>query len=265
MADTGIFGVANVGAVSLEGFDHVAGFGDGNGRVRIAVEHPDGELRADFLGGFEIGNAVGIGLFAGIIWKKDATADGHDCSKLVGISCGERPAPVAAHGKSGEIGAFGITLEFFRGRGESGKRDLFHIRISPAMFLQALRHDDEGWETRAIVADGRGDADLGLYEAIGAAFAGAVEEEDNGPLLVGGPVVRHEDLIFVSGAVKRKAAVEETGFVFAGENGRAKSKNENEKQKKTEARDGHGDLQTTKCITSEWRAAKDGLLGGVIA
>ena len=209
----------------------------GNGRVRIAVENPDGELRADFLCGFEIGNAVGIGLFAGVIGKKDAAADGHDRGKLVGIGCGERPAPVAAHGKSGEIGALAIALEFFSGGGESGECEFFHIRFIPNLILQALRHDDEGGKTRAVVADGRGDADLGLHQAVGAALTDAVEEKDNGPLLIGGPVVRHKDLILIGGAMKRKAAVKETGFMFAGESGRAKSKDESEQQKKTETRE----------------------------
>ena len=126
------------------------------------------------------------------------------------------------------------------------------------MILQALRHDNEGGETRAVVADGRGDANLGLDEAVGAAFAGAVEEEDNGPFLIGGPVVRHEDLILVSGAMERKATVKETGFLFAGESGRTKSKNESEQQEKTEARAGHRNLQETKCTTIKWKAAQDG-------
>ena len=258
MADTGIFGITNVGTGSFKGFHHVAGFGDGNDRVRIAMEDPNGELRADFLCGFEIGDAVGIGLLAGVIGSKDSAADGHDRGKLMGISRGERPAPVAAHGKTGEIGAFGIALEFLGSGGESGECDLFHIRLIPTMFLQALRHDHEGGKTRAVVADGRGDADLGLDEAIGTAFTGAVEEEDNGPFLIGGPVVRHKDLILIADAANGEGTVEKTSFVFAGESGRAKSKDESEQQEKTEARDGHRNLQKTKCITIERRAGKDG-------
>jgi hypothetical protein len=95
-----------------------------------------------------------------------------------------------------------------------------------------------------------------LDEAVHAAFAGTMKKEDDGPFLIGGPVVWHEDLILVGGAVKSKSAIEETS-ILAGENGRTEGKEKSEEQKKTRTGREHGNLQATKCITDADRAAKD--------
>jgi hypothetical protein len=55
-----------------------------------------------------------------------------------------------------------------------------------------------------------------LDEAIGATFAGAVKEEDDRPFLVGRPILRQENLIFVSSIMQGKRAIEETGIGLAG-------------------------------------------------
>jgi len=62
MVDTGIFGVANIGAVSLEGGKHLAGVFDGDVIVAATMENPNGSL-ADLGGHFGVacGN-VGVGM-----------------------------------------------------------------------------------------------------------------------------------------------------------------------------------------------------------
>jgi hypothetical protein len=85
-----------------------------------------------------------------------------------------------------------------------------------------LGDDYESGKAGAVAADGRADTDLGLDEAVGTALAVAVEEEDNGPFLVGGPVVRHKDLILIGDAANGERTVQEAGFGFAGQSGRAK-------------------------------------------
>jgi hypothetical protein len=79
-----------------------------------------------------------------------------------------------------------------------------------------LRHNNDGGEARAVLADRGADADLRLEQAIGATFASAVKEEDDGPFLVGSPIFRQENLIFVSGIVERDCAIEEAGIGLAG-------------------------------------------------
>jgi hypothetical protein len=44
-----------------------------------------------------------------------------------------------------------------------------------------------------------------------------VKEQDDGPFLVRSPTFRQENLIFVSGVVDRKCAIEEPGIGFPGE------------------------------------------------
>jgi hypothetical protein len=55
-----------------------------------------------------------------------------------------------------------------------------------------LRHDNDGSEARAIFADGGGHAELRLEQAIGATFASAVKEQDDGPFLVGRAIFGEE-------------------------------------------------------------------------
>jgi len=80
----------------------------------------------------------------------------------------------------------------------------------------ALWHDHDGSEARAILADGGGHAELRLEQAIGATFASAVTEEDNGPFLVGRPIFGEENLVFVSGIVEGERTIETTGIGLAG-------------------------------------------------
>jgi len=64
-----------------------------------------------------------------------------------------------------------------------------------------LWYANDGSEAPAIFADGGGHAELRLQQAIGATFASAVKEEDDGPFLVGRPIFGEENLVFVSGIV----------------------------------------------------------------
>ena len=66
-----------------------------------------------------------------------------------------------------------------------------------------------------MVAHRLGKADLGLPHAFGTALAAAVEEEDDGPLLVNvaAPFFGEIDLEAVSGAVQLEAAIEKAGLL----------------------------------------------------
>jgi hypothetical protein len=70
-----------------------------------------------------------------------------------------------------------------------------------------LRHDIDGGKARAAFADSGANADLSLDQAIGATFAGAVKEEDDGPFLVGRTILRQENLLLVSGIMWGKRAI----------------------------------------------------------
>ena len=93
---------------------------------------------------------------------------------------------------------------------------VFHRWFGPPGARFALWHDNDGSEARAIFADGGGDAELRLEQAIGATFTGAVKEEDDGPFLVGRPIFGEENLVFVSGIVEGERTIEKTGIGLAG-------------------------------------------------
>ncbi len=165
-------------------------------------------------------------LLAEVFRENDAAADGDDGREFARIFCGDAPGAVAAHGKSGEVSVLWIALEFLGSGSERGERHFFHFRRTPPVVLQALRKNDDGREAGAVEADSGGNADLRLEQAVGAAFAGAVKKQNDGPRFFRGPVFREVHLVFVAGGVQREGAVEETGFRFAGGGG-----NGNERRK----------------------------------
>ena len=108
---------------------------------------------------------------------------GTTTGELAGVLGRDSPTAEAAHGKAGEIGALRVTLELFACCGQRGQGHFFHLRRRPPMVLQALRQDDDGVESGTVQANGVGQADIGLQQAIRAALAGAVEKKDDRPLL----------------------------------------------------------------------------------
>src|SRR5208283_5322030 len=80
----------------------------------------------------------------------NSTTDGDDRRKFSRVILRHHPSAVATHGKSSEIGALGIALEFFGGGGESGERHSLHGGIGPPDVGLALRHNDDGGETRTF-------------------------------------------------------------------------------------------------------------------
>ena len=106
-------------------------------------------------------------------------------AESIGIWRGDGPTTITTHRKPGEIGALGIALELVADGGEGGACHVFHRWFGPPRARLALWHDNDGSEARAFFADGGGNAELRLEQAIGATFASAVKEEDDGPFLVG--------------------------------------------------------------------------------
>jgi hypothetical protein len=78
-----------------------------------------------------------------------------------------------------------------------------------------LGHDDDEGPALGMEADGLRKADLGLVHALGAAFAGAVEEEDEGPGLLAVPVFGEVDNVAMEDAVDFEGAIEEAGVLRA--------------------------------------------------
>ena len=81
------------------------------------------------------------------------------------------------------------------------------------MAVGYLRHDDDEGPTFRMSADGVGQTNLGLVHAVGAAFAGAVEEEDDGPGVMRIVLDGQVDDVAVAGAVENDDAVEEAGVL----------------------------------------------------
>src|SRR5580692_12302764 len=145
----------------------------------------------------------------------DASANHDQVCKLAGIIFGEAPAAVAAHGKPREIGALRVAGEFFYRGIERGDREILHRRMKPPEILRALRHYHDGGNSAASVADGRPDAHVRFEQAVVATLASAVKKKYHRPLLVGVPVIRHENLILVSGALHGDGAIEKSCVVFS--------------------------------------------------
>jgi len=78
--------------------------------------------------------------------------------------------------------------------------------------VRALRHHDHERPAFGMTADRLGEAELCLPHALGAAFAPAMQEEDDGPVfsVVAPPLVRQVDLETVRRPVEHNAPVQET-------------------------------------------------------
>ena len=63
--------------------------------------------------------------------------------------------------------------------------------------LPALRHDYDCPNRAAVAANRRTDADVGFQHAVVTSLAGAMKNKYYWPFLVGRPIFRNEDLVFV--------------------------------------------------------------------
>ena len=77
-----------------------------------------------------------------------------------------------------------------------------------------------------MFADRFANADLGLKEAVFAAFAGAVKEQDDRPFLLRRPILRYEDFVFVTGAMNDDRPVKEAGLRLFRVGGRGRKQRE---------------------------------------
>src|SRR5947209_1590926 len=107
-------------------------------------------------------------------------------------------------------------MEFMNRGIEGGERLLLHGGVSPGccFFGAALRHDYDKGKVAGVVSNGVTEADVGLQEAVVAALSIAVQEEDDGPLLILSfvEVRRHKNLVAVGLSGHRHGAVEEASF-----------------------------------------------------
>src|SRR5215470_17007628 len=83
-------------------------------------------------------------------------------------------------------------------------------------------------ETRAVKTNRVGQADVGLQQAVRAAFTGTVEEKNDWPLLLGGPTLGNKDLVFVIGTFHRDRSIEKS-TLSAGARARNNHERENHK------------------------------------
>src|SRR5438034_5361007 len=92
------------------------------------------------------------------------------------------------------------------------------IRRPPrsTLFPYTSSSDLDGREAAAVPANRAANADLGFDQAVVAAFAGPMKEQDDGPLFLLCPIVRNEDLILVLGARDGYRAIEKTRLDFFG-------------------------------------------------
>src|SRR5262249_56438370 len=86
----------------------------------------------------------------------------------------------------------------------------------PTKFVGAVGETPAGGEGVGGGAGGPADADLGLNEAVVAAFAGAVQEKYHGPFPALVPLARHVNQVAVSFIAELDGSVEKACFVRAG-------------------------------------------------
>ena len=95
-------------------------------------------------------------------------------------------------------------------------RHLHHVGIGPVVMTERdLGHDDDERPALGMEANGLGQTDLCLVHALRAALSAAVQEEDDGPGAVFGPVFRKVNLVFVDVSVDGDMAVEKAGVDMA--------------------------------------------------
>ena len=176
------------------------------------MEEPDGGA-AD---GFDVVLREVLLLFPalGLVGPEDASGDGDDGGEAAGVGFRDLPGAVAAEREAGEVETLGVAVKLLdlgvegsHGHGHDG-------RIGPVvMGVGILGHDDDEGPAFGMGADGVREADLGFVHTVGAALAGAMEEEDDGPGLMGVPAFGDVDLVLVGGAVHGDGAIEEAGVL----------------------------------------------------
>ena len=206
VADVLVLPQADVGACGFEGVEHEGGLFDENDVVVDAVEEPGGGMGE---GVGVLGGELGLLPALWLVGPEDAAADGNDGGEDVGPIAGDLPDAVTAERQAGEVSARGIGVELAGLGGEGVHGHGHHVRIGPAMAVEGdLGHDDDGGPAFGVDTNGGGQADLGLVHALGAALARAVEEENDGQVLVLIPAQRQVDLVAVGDAVEHDGAIE---------------------------------------------------------
>ena len=167
-------GPAVVGEVGIElQLGVAAGFFQGGGHLLAVLYGFSAVLAAD-----EDSNGNFGQLFGGR--QVAASANGNGGGETVWVLGDERPGARAAHAEAGDIETLAVDpIRIRRVLDKLGQS----VRI-PAAAQVALGRNDDGGEGFAVGDLFRGTVLLHDFEAI-AAFATAVEEEDEGPFLVG--------------------------------------------------------------------------------
>ena len=151
----------------------------------------------------------------------DASAHRSNSSKAAGIVLGNLPHAVAAKRHAGEIETLGIAVEFFHLGIQRGHGHSHNVRIGPMMVAVGnLGHDHHEGPALVVRTQRVRQAYLGLVETVRAALSGAVQKQDDGPLLLRGPVHRQINDIVINGSVEGDGAVEKSGVLLAGVGGR---------------------------------------------
>ena len=196
VADSGIFGVAGIGAGGFQSGLHVAGELYGGLAVFVPAEVPDREAR--------VGEFFGIADFA-------ATTHRDNRGGKVGMAGGNGPGAAATHGKTSDIDAIGVGFELGGGLTQDGERGLsigaVHLPVAVGAALGEYCDEGEG----AFLFPQRGsESDHDLIDAVVAALAGAVEEEEQGRGFGSIAFVRNEENVFafLFRGVHEHAAVE---------------------------------------------------------
>ena len=79
----------------------------------------------------------------------------------------------------------GIILEFFCARGKRGQGHFFHFGLNPAVVGEALRQYNQSAEAGSYFANSVAQAHVGLQQAVGAAFTGAMQKRMIGYFCLG--------------------------------------------------------------------------------
>ena len=134
-------------------------------------------------------------------------ADGYHSSETIRVLRGEQPGTVSAQRKAGEIEAIGIAAVLSRRNLQTPQGHLSH-RPDPRRLRPALRHDDDGWNRAVVPPNCAPQPDLGLQQAVVAALAAAVQEQDHGPGLLRRVIGRDVYAVGVAFLVNRERLVE---------------------------------------------------------
>src|SRR5580704_4735605 len=172
----------------------------------------------------------------------DSSTYWHICCEDAGMSCGNVPRRVAAHGQPRKIGALGVALKLLHTLLERCEGDRLHVGVGEDVVIsKTLRHYDHEWPRLRALADGLRKPNIGFAEAVLAALAIAMQKKNDGPLLLFVPVRGKVHLEAVDLVFDDDCAVQEPCFLFVSRSGIRRECKHNDREQAEPAACMHAD------------------------